>query len=96
MIRTTCFIFDFTNYRIQSKCIFLLISLPKTLLDKFMLNFIYSPTKKMNQYSNLIFYRPAPKNEKEIMIAIYEAIDRIFGIVRPRRLLYMAIDGVVS
>jgi len=38
--------------------------------------------------------RPAPKNEKEIMKAIFEAIDRIFGIVRPRRLLYMAIDGV--
>lgn len=38
--------------------------------------------------------RPAPKNETEIMIAIFEAIDRIFGIVRPRRLLYLAIDGV--
>jgi len=38
--------------------------------------------------------RPAPKNEVEIMLAIFEAIDRIFGIVRPRRLLYMAIDGV--
>ncbi|XP_039259920.2 5'-3' exoribonuclease 2-like [Styela clava] len=38
--------------------------------------------------------RPAPKNEVEIMFAIFDAIDRIFGIVRPRRLLYMAIDGV--
>nr|CAB3267809.1 5'-3' exoribonuclease 2 [Phallusia mammillata] len=38
--------------------------------------------------------RPAPKNEEEIMIAIFEAIDRLFAIVRPRRLLYMAIDGV--
>ncbi|CAK8690060.1 unnamed protein product [Clavelina lepadiformis] len=38
--------------------------------------------------------RPAPKNEEEIMLAIFEAIDRLFAIVRPRRLLYMAIDGV--
>lgn len=41
-------------------------------------------------------FRPAPKNEEEIMIAIFEAIDRLFAIVRPRRLLYMAIDGVVG
>ena len=43
-----------------------------------------------------VFIRPAPKNEEEIMVAIFEAIDRLFCIVRPRRLLYMAIDGVVS
>lgn len=38
--------------------------------------------------------RPAPKDEDEMMVAIFEYIDRIFNIVRPRRLLYMAIDGV--
>lgn len=38
--------------------------------------------------------RPAPKNEVEIMFAIFDSIDRLFGIVRPRRILYMAIDGV--
>nr|XP_002129696.2 5'-3' exoribonuclease 2 isoform X1 [Ciona intestinalis] len=38
--------------------------------------------------------RPAPKNEQEIMIAIFDSIDRLFSIVRPRRVLYMAIDGV--
>ncbi|EDV93904.1 5'-3' exoribonuclease 2 homolog [Drosophila grimshawi] len=38
--------------------------------------------------------KPAPKNEEEMMIAIFECIDRLFGIVRPRKLLYMAIDGV--
>ena len=42
------------------------------------------------------FFRPAPKNEDEMMVLIFEYIDRIFSVVRPRRLLYMAIDGVVS
>ncbi|XP_061901185.1 5'-3' exoribonuclease 2 isoform X1 [Entelurus aequoreus] len=35
-----------------------------------------------------------PKNEDEMMVAIFEYIDRLFNIVRPRRVLYMAIDGV--
>uniref|UniRef100_A0A915APM3 5'-3' exoribonuclease n=3 Tax=Parascaris TaxID=6254 RepID=A0A915APM3_PARUN len=38
--------------------------------------------------------RPAPKSEDEMFALIFEYIDRIFAIVRPRRLLYMAIDGV--
>ncbi|KAA0202011.1 hypothetical protein HAZT_HAZT005651, partial [Hyalella azteca] len=38
--------------------------------------------------------KPAPKNEDEMMVAIFENIDRLMGIVRPRKLLYMAIDGV--
>ncbi|XP_031774377.1 5'-3' exoribonuclease 2 homolog [Apis florea] len=38
--------------------------------------------------------RPAPQNEDEMMEAIFECIDRLFRIVRPRKLLYMAIDGV--
>jgi len=42
-----------------------------------------------------LFLRPAPKNEQEMMVLIFEYIDRIFSIVRPRRVLYMAIDGVV-
>ncbi|XP_017151796.1 5'-3' exoribonuclease 2 homolog [Drosophila miranda] len=38
--------------------------------------------------------KPAPKNEDEMMVAIFDCIDRLFGIVRPRKVLYMAIDGV--
>ncbi|KRX74600.1 5'-3' exoribonuclease 2 [Trichinella sp. T6] len=38
--------------------------------------------------------KPAPKSEEEMMVAIFEYIDRLMCIVRPRRLLYMAIDGV--
>ena len=37
---------------------------------------------------------PAPTTEKEMFDAVCNYIDRIFAIVRPRRLLYMAIDGV--
>lgn len=44
---------------------------------------------------NYFPHRPAPKNEDEMMVAIFEYIDRLFNIVRPRRVLYMAIDGVV-
>jgi len=49
--------------------------------------------------NNAIFFnvkRPAPKDEDEMMVAIFECIDRLFRIVRPRKVLYMAIDGVVS
>ena len=38
--------------------------------------------------------RPAPRNEDEIFVCIFDAIDRIFNTIRPRKVLYMAIDGV--
>ena len=38
--------------------------------------------------------RPAPTLESEVFECIFEYIDRIFAIVRPRKLLFMAIDGV--
>jgi 5'-3' exonuclease len=36
----------------------------------------------------------APPTEKEMYKAIFRYIDRLFNLVRPRRLIYMAIDGV--
>jgi 5'-3' exoribonuclease 2 len=37
---------------------------------------------------------PAPTTESEMFLAVFEYIDRIVAIVRPRKVLYMAIDGV--
>jgi 5'-3' exoribonuclease 2 len=38
--------------------------------------------------------KPAPKTEADMMIAIFEYTDRVVGMVRPRKLLYLAVDGV--
>ncbi|KAJ1656552.1 5'-3' exoribonuclease 2 [Dispira simplex] len=35
-----------------------------------------------------------PTSEEDIMVSIFKYIDRIFAMVRPRKLVYMAIDGV--
>ncbi|KAJ3120209.1 5'-3' exoribonuclease 2 [Nowakowskiella sp. JEL0407] len=37
---------------------------------------------------------PAPSSEEEMFAAIFKYIDRIMAIVRPRKVLFMAIDGV--
>lgn len=38
--------------------------------------------------------KPAPKTEADMMLAIFEYTDRVVGMVRPRKLLYLAVDGV--
>ena len=40
--------------------------------------------------------RAPPENEEAMMEAIFAYIDRLFTLVRPRRLLYMAVDGGLS
>ncbi|KAL2116977.1 hypothetical protein VTJ04DRAFT_9145 [Mycothermus thermophilus] len=38
--------------------------------------------------------RPAPKDEEEMMIEVFKYTDRVVNMVRPRRLLMIAVDGV--
>lgn len=38
--------------------------------------------------------RPSPTTFREVFENIFDYIDRIFAMIRPRKLLYMAIDGV--
>lgn len=38
--------------------------------------------------------RPVPTTESEVFICIFDYIDRLFAMIRPRKVLFMAIDGV--
>eukprot|EP01065_Artemidia_motanka_P018099 TRINITY_DN21439_c0_g1_i1.p1 TRINITY_DN21439_c0_g1~~TRINITY_DN21439_c0_g1_i1.p1 ORF type:complete len:1005 (+),score=243.66 TRINITY_DN21439_c0_g1_i1:69-3017(+) len=36
---------------------------------------------------------PLPRSEEEMMMRIFAALDEVIGVVRPRKLLYLALDG---
>ncbi|KAJ1675727.1 5'-3' exoribonuclease 2, partial [Spiromyces aspiralis] len=38
--------------------------------------------------------KPAPETEEDMMLEVFKCLDRVFAIVRPRKVIYMAIDGV--
>ncbi|KAH9434520.1 5'-3' exoribonuclease 2 [Pyricularia oryzae] len=38
--------------------------------------------------------RPAPQDEEEMMLEIFKYTDRVFNMVRPRKVLMIAVDGV--
>ncbi|KAG6880404.1 hypothetical protein C0992_000006 [Termitomyces sp. T32_za158] len=38
--------------------------------------------------------KPAPETEEEMMVEVFKYTERVVNMVRPRRLLFMAIDGV--
>ncbi|XP_006459942.1 hypothetical protein AGABI2DRAFT_191725, partial [Agaricus bisporus var. bisporus H97] len=38
--------------------------------------------------------KPAPETEEEMMVEVFKYTDRVVNMIRPRKLLFMAIDGV--
>jgi 5'-3' exoribonuclease 2 len=40
--------------------------------------------------------RPAPKNQDEMMVEIFKYIERLVNMVRPRKLLFMAVGMSIS
>ncbi|KAJ2787510.1 5'-3' exoribonuclease 2, partial [Coemansia interrupta] len=39
-------------------------------------------------------FREAPKTEEAMMIEVFKCLDRVFNLIRPRKIVYMALDGV--
>ncbi|KAJ2692571.1 5'-3' exoribonuclease 2 [Coemansia sp. IMI 209128] len=39
-------------------------------------------------------HREAPETEEEMMVEVFKCLDRVFNMIRPRKILYMALDGV--
>lgn len=45
-------------------------------------------------YHALLRFQPAPETEEEMMTEVFAYTERVVNMIRPRRLLMMAIDGV--
>ena len=39
-------------------------------------------------------YRPAPSDENEMILEIFAYLDRVFNVVRPRKVIYFAIGWI--
>ncbi|KAJ2740803.1 5'-3' exoribonuclease 2 [Coemansia sp. BCRC 34301] len=39
-------------------------------------------------------HKEAPETEEKMMIEVFKCLDRVFNMIRPRKILYMALDGV--
>ncbi|KAJ2352524.1 5'-3' exoribonuclease 2, partial [Coemansia sp. RSA 2673] len=39
-------------------------------------------------------HKEAPDTEEEMMVEVFKCLDRVFNMIRPRKVLYMALDGV--
>lgn len=52
-------------------------------LEQFIFHFIFSNS----------LFKPAPATEDDMMIAIFEYMDRVVDMIRPRKVLYMAIGN---
>ncbi|KAJ1812939.1 5'-3' exoribonuclease 2, partial [Coemansia sp. RSA 2599] len=39
-------------------------------------------------------FREAPKTEEAMMLEVFRCLDRVFNLIRPRKIVYMALDGV--
>ncbi|KAJ2827636.1 5'-3' exoribonuclease 2, partial [Coemansia erecta] len=39
-------------------------------------------------------HKEAPETEEQMMVEVFKCLDRVFAMIRPRKLVYMALDGV--